>query len=122
MIGGDHQQVVSRERRQHVASRSSNRSRFAGVPLDVVAVTVLRVEVHEVDEDEPVDRRRAPDLQTRSMPVRVALRNGCERCRGPANRSCTLPIDTPGCRRRQEIEQRVAAAASARSRAGWPCA
>ncbi len=77
------------------ARRASNRSRFARVPVHVVAVTVQGIEVDEVGQDQPA-RHVAHRLL---HPVHSLVVGGRRQMRvmpRPANRSPILPTATTG--------------------------
>ena len=108
VIGGDDQQIRFPQRRQHVTEALVEALEVVGVARDVVAVPVQRIEVHEIDEDEPRSIG-ADDIDQPIDTFAVALRrnrlgnaSAGEQIPDLADRDHGNPL--PG----QEVEQRVA--------------
>ena len=122
VIGGDDQQVVRAQRRQQIGQPGVEALEVARVAGDVVAMTVQRVEVHEVGEDQAASTV-AIAASTASMPsssLAVETRRVMPR---PANRSSILPIAYDRDARRRSADRAASRRTAApRSRADWPCA
>ena len=117
VIGGDDQQVRFPQHRQHVTKALVEALEVVGVPPDVVAVPVQRIEVYEIDEDEP-RCIGADDIDQPIDTFIVALRrnrfsyaSAGEQIPDLADRDDGNPL--PG----QEVEQRIAPAVPTNGRA-----